>query len=96
MKAGRVDLCGNERACWEHGIGGVGVSAAADFAGDGTARASKHSNTIEILMAFDDMLLLISVTSIQTPGLCRSRLDEGYLLSPLCETKNEQKLQTFL
>jgi hypothetical protein len=37
-------------------VEGVGVSPAADFADDGTVRASKHSNTIEILMTFDDMV----------------------------------------
>jgi hypothetical protein len=33
-----------------------GVSTAWDFAGDGTIRANKLSNMIEILMAFDDMV----------------------------------------
>jgi hypothetical protein len=35
-------------------------------------------------------------TDFQTQGICRSSLDEGYLFSPHCETKNAQKLQTFL
>jgi hypothetical protein len=70
-------------------VEGVGVSPAADVECGGTARASKHSNPIEILMAFDDMVPPLFVTSIQRPRLCRSRLDEGYLLSPLCETNNE-------
>jgi hypothetical protein len=33
-----------------------GVSMAADFTGNGTARASKHRDTIKILTAFDDIL----------------------------------------
>src|SRR4030095_14995018 len=40
--------------------------------------------------------LLIFVANIQTPGLCGSRLDEGYLPPDFCERKNEKKLQTFL
>jgi hypothetical protein len=77
----------------EVGLAGAGgVSPAADFAGDGIARASKLSNTIKVLRAFGDTQPPRFVTNIQTPDMMLIKLMQRLPAPSALRNKNGPKV----